>query len=87
VTLPISVVQVQLTFDVLNLINLINNNAGLLRYVSFQTYTALNYSGIDSATGKPIYTVNSGALAEGRQYSTQDLRSRYQLKLGGRVSF
>ena len=39
VTLPISVVQVQLTFDVLNLINLINHNAGLLRFVSNQTYT------------------------------------------------
>jgi hypothetical protein len=87
VTLPISVVQVQLTFDVLNLINLINHNAGLLRYVSNQTYTALNYSGMDAATGKPIYTVNSGALNDGRQYTTQGLRSRYQLKLGGRVSF
>ena len=87
VTLPISVVQVQLTFDVLNLINLINHNAGLLRYVANQTYTALNYSGIDAATGKPIYTVNSGALRDGGAYSTQDLRSRYQLKLGGRVSF
>jgi hypothetical protein len=86
-TLPISVIQVQLTFDVLNLINLIDHNSGLLRYVSNQTYTALNYSGIDSATGKPIYTVNANALNEGRMYSTQDLRSRYQLKFGGRVSF
>ncbi len=42
ITLPISVVQVQLTFDVLNLINLLNSNSGLLRYVNFQTYTALN---------------------------------------------
>jgi hypothetical protein len=87
VTLPISVVQVQVTFDVLNLINLIDHNSGLLRYVSNQTYTALNYSGIDTTTGKPIYTVNANALNEGRQYSTADLRSRYQLKLGGRISF
>ncbi len=87
ITLPISVVQVQLTFDVLNLFNLINSNWGLLRYVNFQTYTALNYSGIDSATGKPIYTVSSGALNEGRQYSTNDIRSRYQLKWGARLSF
>ena len=87
ITLPISVVQVQLTFDVLNLINLINSNSGLLRYVNFQTYTALNYSGIDSATGKPIYTVNANALDEGRQYTTNDLRSRYQLKWGARLSF
>ena len=87
VTLPITVVQVQLTFDVLNLINLINSNSGLLRYVSNQTYSALNYSGIDATTGKPIYTVNSGALNEGVQYSTNDLRSRYQLKWGARLSF
>jgi Carboxypeptidase regulatory-like domain/TonB-dependent Receptor Plug Domain len=87
VELPISVARVQLTFDVLNLINLIDSNAGLLRYVNFQTYTALNYSGIDSATGKPIYTVNANALNVGRQYSTNDLRSRYQLKWGARVSF
>jgi hypothetical protein len=87
VELPITVVRVQLTFDVLNLINLINSNSGLLRYVSFQTYSALNFSGIDAATGKPIYTVNSGALNEGRQYSTNDLRSRYQLKWGARLSF
>ncbi len=87
VELPISVARVQLTFDVLNLINLIDSNSGLLRFVNFQTYTALNFSGIDSATGKPIYTVNANALNVGRQYSTSDLRSRYQLKWGARVSF
>jgi outer membrane receptor for ferrienterochelin and colicin len=93
VELPISVIRVQLTFDVLNLLNLIDSNSGLLRYVAFQTYTALNYSGIDSATGKPIYTVNlptgstTSPLAEGRQYSTNDIRSRYQLKWGARLSF
>ncbi len=87
IELPISVVRVQLLFDVLNLINLIDNNAGLIRVVSFQTTTPLSYSGIDSATGKPIYTVGANALNEGRQYSTSDLRSRYQLKLGARLSF
>ena len=65
ITLPISVVQVQLTFDVLNLINFINNNSGLLRYVTNQTYTALTYSGVDAATGKPIYTVNCGRAQRG----------------------
>ncbi len=87
VTLPISFVQVQLTFDVLNLVNLLDHNSGLIRYVNNGTYSALTYSGIDSATGKPIYTVNSGALDEGRQYTTNDLRSRYQLKWGARLSF
>jgi len=87
IALPISVVQVQLAFDVLNFLNLLNSNWGLLRYVNFQTYTALNYSGVDAATGKPIYTVNAGALKDGAQYTTNDLRSRYQLKWSARVSF
>ena len=87
IALPIKVVDVQLTFDVLNLFNLINSNSGLIRYVSNQTYTALTYSGVDAATGKPVYTVNSGALDDNKQYTTADLRSRYQLKLGARLTF
>ena len=89
--LPITVVQVQLTFDVMNLINLIDSNQDGSPFVANQTYTAVTYSGQDAATGKPIYTVNlsggSSPLAEGRQYSTNDLRSRYQLKWGARLSF
>ena len=91
VELPITAVRVQLTADVLNLLNLLNNNWGLIRYVTNQTYSALTYSGVDAATGKPIYTVNSGSsgspLADGKQYSTADLRSRWQLKFGARLSF
>lgn len=85
--IPISVIKTQITFDVLNLINLIDSDKGLLRYVSNQTYNALTYSGQDSATGKPIYTVNSGALAVNRQYSTNDLRSRWQIRLGARLTY
>ncbi|MCL4806794.1 MAG: carboxypeptidase regulatory-like domain-containing protein [Thermoanaerobaculia bacterium] len=87
IEIPISVIKTQITLDLLNLINFIDSDAGLIRYVNFQTYTPLSYTGIDGATGKPIYTVNSGALAEGRQYSTNTLRSRWQLRLGARLSF
>jgi outer membrane receptor for ferrienterochelin and colicin len=84
---PITAIRAQITFDVLNLVNLIDSNSGLLRTVNFQTYSALNYSGMDAATGKPIYTVSSGALDEGRQYTTNDLRSRWQIKLGARLTY
>ncbi len=87
VEIPITVIKVQITADILNLINLIDNDSGLQRYVANQTYTALSYSGMDAASGKPIYTVNSGALDNNRQYSTQDLRSRWQLKLGARLTY
>jgi hypothetical protein len=88
VELPISVVRTQLTFDVLNLINLIDSEKGIIRYVSNQSYTPLNYQGIDSASGKPIYrTAFNGALGEGRAFSINDLRSRWQFKFGLRLSF
>ena len=86
--IPISVTRLQLTFDVLNLINLINCDAGLLRYVTNGTYTPVSWSGTDAATGKPIYTVSSAAnLKDGSAYSTQTIRSRWQMKLGARLSF
>ena len=86
--LPIKVVRTQLSFDVLNLINLIDSDKGLIQYVANQTFTPLAYRGIDTATGKPIYEPNfSGALKGDRQYSANDLRSRWQLKFGLRFSF
>ena len=85
IELPISVVRTQLTFDILNLINLIDSDKGGTKYVSFQTYTPFTYS-VDAATGKPKYT-RSVSIADGAAFSTNDLRSRWQLKLGLRLSF
>ena len=86
--IPIKVVRTEITFDVLNLLNLIDKNMGVVRYVSNQTNTPVTYRGIDAATGKPIYQeASTGALTPGRQFSTADLRSRWQTKLGLRVTF
>jgi hypothetical protein len=85
--IPITAVKAQVTFDVLNLINLVDSDSGLMRYVFNQTYSPLTYSGQDAASGKPIYTVSSGALDEGKQYSTNTLRSRWQIKLGARLTY
>ena len=87
---PISVVKAQITFDILNLINLVDSNSGLLRYVFNQTYTPVTYSGMETTgvnAGKPIYTVNAGALDEGRPYSSNSLRSRWQLRIGARLTY
>lgn len=85
---PIKTVRAELTFDVLNLLNLIDSEKGVVEFVNFQTTTPVNYVGQDAATGKPIYReAFSGALTPGRQFSTSDLRSRWQAKLGLRVTF
>jgi hypothetical protein len=88
VELPIKVLSTQLTFDVLNVLNLIDSDKGVVRFVNFQTTTPVNYRGIDAETGKPIYQeAFSGALNGGSQFTTSDLRSRWQMKLGLRLSF
>jgi hypothetical protein len=86
--IPISVVRTQVTFDILNLFNLIDSDKGLVEFVANQNFTPLSYQGLDAATGKPIYQpAFTGALSGNRQYSSNDLRSRWQLKLGLRLSF
>ena len=88
VELPISVVKTQLTFDVLNLINLIDSDKGLQRYVSNQAFNSPITYGVDAATGKLKYTVsNANNLRAGYPFYTNDLRSRWQLKFGVRLTY
>jgi len=85
---PIRVVRAEVTFDVLNALNLINKDWGAVRFVTNQTTTPVNYVGQDAATGKPIYReAAANRLLPGSQFGTADLRSRWQAKLGLRLSF
>ncbi len=84
----IASVGTQLTFDVVNIGNLIDDQEGVVEYVSNQNFTPVQYRGIDSATGKPIYReAFNGALNPGRQFSTADTRSRWQARVGIRLNF
>ena len=61
---------------------------GVVRYVANQSVTPVNYRGLDADTGKAIYQeATLGSLNPGRQFSTADIRSRWQAKLGLRFSF
>lgn len=88
IDIPIGNVKTELGFDILNLLNLINSDWGVVRFVNFQTATPVIYRGIDAASGKPIYQeAFAGAFNPGSQFITSDLRSRWQAKLSLRVSF
>lgn len=81
-------VGTQLTFDILNVGNMIDKEYGVVEYVANQNYTPVNYRGIDSATGKPIYReAGNGRLNPDAQYSTADQRSRWQARMGIRLTF
>ena len=85
---PVRMVRAEVTFDILNFANLINKDWGTVRYVNLQTVTPVNFGGFDAATGKPIYReAAANRLLPGNQYITADLRSRWQAKLGLRLSF
>lgn len=87
IEVPISVVRTQITFDVLNLVNLIDNEKGVVKFVNNNSVTPITFSGIDAATGKPIYTATVAGIRDGAQFATADIRSRWQAKLGLRLSF
>jgi len=86
--LPTKIVKTELSFDMLNLLHWMNSNLGNVYFVSNQNVTPVNYLGQDSASGKPIYrAASSTSLVPGRQFSIADIQSRWQFRMGLRLSF
>ncbi len=94
VGLPFKRFKAEITWDVLNLTNLLSNESGLFRYANFNdlipvvpTYPAgqpvnLNINGM-------FATVNGQRVLQTPedQYLRDDLRSRWQMQLGARIRF
>jgi len=79
--------KVELTFDVLNLLNLIDSDKGRFTFTSNQNIAPIQYGGLDTATGKPIYNIATIASSTFRKFTTDDLRSRWQAQVGLRLRF
>jgi outer membrane receptor for ferrienterochelin and colicin len=74
--------------DILNFLNMFDKNAGVEKFVTNNTYMPLTYSGQDPTTNKPVYReAAANRLVPGTQYSTANLGSRWQGRLGLRVNF
>jgi Carboxypeptidase regulatory-like domain len=84
--LPFGKTQTQITFDLLNLLNVFDSSDGLVDYAVFNQLLPVNFA-IDAATGKYIYNVNDIARPGRVRYSRDDLRSRWQAQLGVRFSW
>jgi hypothetical protein len=87
VDVPIAATDVELSLDIRNLFNLLNDSWGRVEYANFDEISPIQYGGIDAATGKPIYQMQFAAQNPDRRFSTDDLRSRWQMRFGARVSF
>ncbi len=81
--------KLQLTLDVLNVMNLLDDDSGVLRYVNFNTITPVRFDGIDPETGNPIYTLFRVVTDPENNpvFQTHNINSRWRAKLGARVSF
>jgi hypothetical protein len=87
VGLPVQRAKVELTMDILNFLNLLNDEWGRYEFLDFQTLNALAYGGIDAATGKPIYNIATLTSPTFRKFTIDNLRSRWQAQFGARVRF
>jgi hypothetical protein len=75
--------RLQITLDVLNVLNLMDKDWGKLVYVSNQNDTAWTFKGYDSATGKEkIFFADRANI-----FVLSQLASRWQAQLGLRYSF
>jgi hypothetical protein len=86
--LPIKVVNLQLTVDVENVMNMLDEDSGLVRFVEFGTTTPWGYAGINDQ-GQPIYTLNSIVTdpENNSRFLTHNIASRWRAKLGLRLTF
>jgi hypothetical protein len=75
--------RLQVTLDIVNVLNLLNKDWGKFEYVSNQNDTPWTLSGIDAATGKQ--KINYAPRTS--HYALNQLYSRWQMQLGLRYSF
>jgi hypothetical protein len=78
--------KLELRADVLNFLNLLNKDWGLIDFPVFNDIAPLGVS-IDSATGKYVYnlaTINSPTYLK---FNRDDLRSRWQAAFSARIRF
>ncbi|MCG6947834.1 MAG: TonB-dependent receptor [Acidobacteria bacterium] len=79
--------SLQVSFDMFNFWNLIDDESGHVQYVPYGTVTAARYSGMTD-DGKPIYDLYSAVTdPESGLFQIDQLRSRWRMRLGLRWSF
>ena len=77
----------EITFDLLNLLNVFEKTNGQIDYASFNGL-AIASAAVDAPTGKwATYTLSNEVLRTVPRYTRDDLRSRWQGHVGFRLRF
>jgi hypothetical protein len=80
--------SLQVSLDIFNFWNLIDDESGHVQYVPFGTLQPITYEGVTD-DGRPIYELNSMVTDpdDNPIYETDNIRSRWRMRLGVRWSF
>jgi hypothetical protein len=80
--------SLQISLDIFNFWNLIDDESGLVRYIAFGTVSPVVYEGVND-DGNPIYELRNVVTDPENTdiYTYNDLRSRWRARLGIRWSF
>jgi hypothetical protein len=86
--IPIKQTNLQLTFDLFNLANFLDDDSGVLRYVNFNTVSPVDFIGTTD-DGRPIYDLNNIVLdpENNDRFQKHNINSRWRAKLGARLTF
>lgn len=89
IQLPFKKVKAEITLDALNLINLFDNKGGLFQYASFNQLQVIGSNPTSVTATAPFVGYNLTTLTNTTftKFFRDDLRSRWQLQLGGRLRF
>ena len=89
IQLPFNKVKAEITLDALNLINLFDNKGGLFQYASFNQLQVISSVPTSVTATAPFTGYNLSTLTGTTftKFFRDDLRSRWQLQLGGRIRF
>ncbi|NJO68742.1 MAG: hypothetical protein HC830_05195 [Bacteroidetes bacterium] len=88
--------KLQITFDIINVGNLINKDWGRQYYASNQQISLIRFVGlydsdpsanVNYSENKPMFNYNGNGLTKGKPYSTSDLGSRWRAQIGVRYIF
>ena len=88
IDVPVGRNEVEVFFDVQNLVNAFSSASGLVEFAFFQNLQPVR-SSVDPGTGRYVYSLNTPARPgfTGDRFARDDLRSRWQAQIGLRYSF
>ena len=84
--IPIGKGRLELTFDIVNLSNLLDDDAGAVRYADFNTITPWELEGV-TADGRPILSLRNVVRGTEDLFRIHNVNSRWRGKIGIRYSF